>query len=74
MPGTEALRERFLPVGLGREVATGAQEDFAFPDLLTTNIVFGGDDMMDAWVTLSTSGRLAKCRWPRPGLRLAHYA
>ena len=54
--------------------ATGAQEDFAFPDLLTTNIVFGGDDMMDAWVTLSTSGRLAKCRWPRPGLRLAHYA
>ena len=53
--------------------ATGAQEDFAFPDLLPTNIVFGGADMMDAWVTLSTSGRLAKTRWPRPGLRLAHY-
>jgi len=54
--------------------ATGAQEDFAFPDLLPTNIVFGGDDMMDAWVCLSTTGKLAKCRWPRPGLRLAHYA
>ena len=54
--------------------AIGAQEDFAFPDLLTTNIVFGGADMMDAWVTLSTTGRLARCRWPRPGLRLAHYA
>ena len=52
---------------------TGAQEDFAFPDLLTTNIVFGGDDMMDAWVCLSTTGKLAKCRWPRAGLRLAHY-
>ncbi len=53
--------------------ATGAQEDFAFPDLLTTNIAFGGDDMMDAWVCLSTTGKLAKCRWPRPGLRLAYH-
>lgn len=49
---------------------TGAQEDFAFPDLLTTNIAFGGADMMDAYVTLSTTGKLAKCRWPRAGLRL----
>ncbi|OYQ26488.1 gluconolaconase [Sandarakinorhabdus cyanobacteriorum] len=49
---------------------TGAQEFFAFPDLLTTNICFGGDDMMDAWVCLSTTGKLAKCRWPRPGLKL----
>jgi len=48
----------------------GAQEFFAFPDLLTTNICFGGDDMMDAWVCLSTTGKLAKCRWPRPGLKL----
>ena len=54
--------------------ATGAQEDFAFPDLLTTNIAFGGDDMMDAWVCLSTTGKLVKARWPRPGLKLAHYA
>lgn len=52
---------------------SGAQEDHAFPDLLTTNIVFGGDDLMDAWVCLSTTGKLAKTRWPRPGLRLAHY-
>ena len=53
--------------------ATGAQAFFDFPDLLTTNICFGGDDMMDAWVTLSSTGRLARCRWPRPGLKLAHY-
>ena len=51
--------------------ATGAQEWFDFPDLLTTNIAFGGADMMDAFVCLSTTGKLAKCRWPRPGLRLA---
>ncbi len=50
--------------------ATGAQEFFPFPDLLSTNICFGGADMMDAWVTLSTTGKLAKCRWPRPGLKL----
>ena len=50
--------------------ATGEKEFFAFPDLLTTNIAFGGADMMDAYVCLSTTGRLAKCRWPRPGLRL----
>lgn len=49
---------------------TGAQEYFPFPDLLTTNICFGGDDMMDAWVCLSTTGKLARCRWPRPGLKL----
>ena len=50
--------------------ATGAQEYFPFPDLLTTNICFGGNDMMDAWVCLSTPGKLARCRWPRPGLKL----
>ena len=54
--------------------ATGVQEFFDFPDLLTTNICFGGSDMMDAWVTLSTTGKLAKCRWPRPGLQLAYSA
>jgi gluconolactonase len=54
--------------------ATGAQAFFPFPDLLTTNICFGGADMMDAWVCLSTTGKLAKCRWPRPGLKLNYNA
>jgi gluconolactonase len=54
--------------------ATGNQEYFPFPDLLTTNICFGGEDMMDAFVCLSTTGKLAKCRWPRPGLRLNYNA
>jgi gluconolactonase len=48
----------------------GTSEHFAFPDLLTTNICFGGADMRDAWVTCSSTGKLYKCRWPRPGLRL----
>jgi gluconolactonase len=49
------------------------QGDFshtAFPDMLVTNIAFGGDDMMDAYLTLSSTGQLIKCRWPEPGLTL----
>ncbi len=41
-------------------------------DIFTTNICFGGPDMMDAWITLSGSGRLAKMRWKRPGLKLQY--
>lgn len=48
----------------------GSTEHFAFPDILTTNICFGGTDMRDAWVTCSSTGKLYKCRWPRPGLKL----
>jgi gluconolactonase len=48
----------------------GSVEHFAFPDILCTNIVFGGDDMQTAWVTASSTGKLFKCRWPRPGLKL----
>ncbi|MEI6417926.1 MAG: SMP-30/gluconolactonase/LRE family protein [Sphingomonadales bacterium] len=50
--------------------ATGDKEFFPFPDLLTTNIAFGGADMRDAYVCLSTTGKLAKARYPRPGLKL----
>ena len=47
-------------------------EFVATPDLFTTNICWGGADMMDAYITLSGSGRLVKTRWGRPGLRLAY--
>lgn len=61
--------------GIGSvDPATGVVTNYPFPDLLTTNICFGGADMQDAWVTMSTTGRLAKVRWPRPGLKLAYYA
>jgi gluconolactonase len=48
----------------------GSVEHYAFPDILCTNICFGGDDMRDAWVTASSTGKLYKARWPRPGLKL----
>lgn len=41
-------------------------------DIFTTNICWGGDDMMDAYICLSGSGQLMKKRWKRPGLRLHH--
>ncbi len=47
-------------------------EFVATDDVFTTNICFGGADMMDTWVTLSGSGRLVKTRWTRPGLKLNH--
>ncbi|THD35318.1 MAG: SMP-30/gluconolactonase/LRE family protein [Sphingomonas sp.] len=43
-------------------------------DIFTTNICWGGTDMMDAYICLSGTGRLAKMRWPRPGLKLAYNA
>ena len=48
----------------------GGVEHIAFPDALVTNICFGGADMRDAWITASGAGKLLKCRWPRPWLRL----
>ena len=45
-------------------------EFVATDDIFTTNIAFGGEDMMDAYITLSGSGRLVKTRWNRPGLKL----
>ncbi|MBN8807059.1 MAG: SMP-30/gluconolactonase/LRE family protein [Sphingomonas sp.] len=41
-------------------------------DIFTTNICWGGADMMDAYITLSGTGRLAKMRWKRPGLKLQY--
>jgi gluconolactonase len=40
------------------------------PDMMTTNICFGGDDLRTAFVTLSGAGVLVQLDWPRPGLRL----
>jgi gluconolactonase len=47
-------------------------EFVATDDIFTTNIAFGGPDMMDAYITLSGSGRLVKTRWARPGLKLRY--
>jgi gluconolactonase len=47
-------------------------EFVATDDIFTTNIAFGGADMMDAYICLSGSGRLVKTRWERPGLKLQY--
>lgn len=49
----------------------GENVDFvAMPDLLTTNICFGGEHLETAWITLSSTGKLISVPWPRPGLPL----
>ncbi len=53
----------FTPEGEHRHLATD--------DLMTTNLCFGGADRRTAWITLSSTGRLAKTTWERPGLELA---
>jgi len=40
------------------------------PDLLTTNICFGGEDLKTAYITLSTTGKLVSCEWKTAGLPL----
>jgi sugar lactone lactonase YvrE len=40
------------------------------PGDVTTNIAFGGTDMTSAVISLSRSGKRARCHWPRPGLKL----
>ncbi len=40
------------------------------PDVLTTNICFGGKDLKTAFITLSTTGKLVSCEWETPGLPL----
>ncbi len=49
-------------------------EHTAFPDLLCTNICWGGKDMRTATITMSSTGKLARCTWPSPGLRLSYNA
>jgi gluconolactonase len=54
---------RFDPV-------TGTSTLVGTDDLMTTNIAFGGADMCQAYVTLSSTGRLVRMAWDKPGLRL----
>jgi gluconolactonase len=49
-------------------------EHHPMPDLMTTNICFGGPGLKTAFVTLSWTGRLVAVDWPVAGLRLNHAA
>jgi len=48
----------------------GTTEHYPVPDLVVTNICFGGPDMRTAWITASSTGKLYRAKWPRPGLKL----
>lgn len=68
--GTVAVATLVNPGFTRFDPASGASSHVPTDDLMTTNIAFGGGDMTDAYVTLSATGRLAKMKWDRPGLRL----
>jgi len=52
----------------------GTHSHVELPDPFVTNIAFGGEDMRDAYITLSGTGQLIKCRWPEAGLKLNYNA
>ncbi len=45
-------------------------EHVPLPDLLVTNVCFGGPDLSTAYATLSGTGKIVSMPWPRPGLAL----
>ena len=51
-------------------VAPGGElvEFIPTPDVYATNLCFGGPDLRTAYITLSTTGRIATLQWPRAGL------
>ncbi|NDW44172.1 SMP-30/gluconolactonase/LRE family protein [Ruegeria sp. PrR005] len=52
----------------------GTTQHLPVDDIFTTNLCFGGEDMCDVWITASSTGKIYKTRWPRPGLKLAFTA
>jgi gluconolactonase len=59
--------------GITRISPDGTKRDF-FPteEIFTTNICFGGEDLLTAYVTLSGTGRLVTMDWPAPGFELPY--
>ncbi|HYE91461.1 MAG TPA: SMP-30/gluconolactonase/LRE family protein [Terriglobales bacterium] len=47
-------------------------DQYTLPDMMVTNVCFGGRDRRTAYATLSMGGTLVSFEWPRPGLPL-HY-
>lgn len=59
--------------GVTTILPSGSHSHIAFPDPFVTNLCFGNEDLSTAWVTLSGTGKLVRCRWPEPGLELNYY-
>jgi gluconolactonase len=45
-------------------------DQYLLPDVMVTNVCFGGSDRRTAFATLSMGGTLVSFPWPRPGLAL----
>ena len=45
-------------------------DQYALPDMMVTNVCFGGPELRTAFATLSLGGTLVSFEWPRPGLPL----
>jgi gluconolactonase len=50
----------------------GAVVYHSVPDLLVTNLCFGGRDLRTAYVTMSYEGKVCAMEWHEPGLKLSH--
>jgi gluconolactonase len=47
-------------------------DQYLLPDMMVTNVCFGGRDRTTAFATLSMGGTLVSFTWPRPGLPLPY--
>ena len=47
-------------------------DQYMLPDMMVTNVCFGGPGLRTAFATLSMGGTLVSFEWPRPGLPLNH--
>jgi len=47
-------------------------DQYALPDMMVTNVCFGGAGLRTAYATLSMGGTLVSFEWPRAGLPLHH--
>ncbi|MDR6819837.1 gluconolactonase [Neorhizobium sp. 2083] len=63
-----------LVTGCITVVSPGGQllDQVWMPEIYPTNLGFVGQDLQDAVVTLSLTGRVGRLRWPEKGLRLQH--
>jgi gluconolactonase len=48
----------------------GRVDQYLLPDMMVTNVCFGGPELRTAYATLSMGGTLVSFAWPRPGLPL----
>ena len=47
-------------------------DQYMLPDMMVTNVCFGGRELRTAFATLSMGGTLVSFEWPRPGLPLRY--